>query len=256
LSLVKVWAILPPPNNAVSLSMGSASAAYLNAYAIENNIGALGFTESEISINRSNRYGLSEYSNLFASGCIHVDKSTIGISISSMPLSNFTQLKLQAAVSRKLSEKVSAGVSLNYHSFSSTDAFYRPTQLFTFNAGLLYRINKKLDVGFQTSNPTRTKLTDQLNESIPAEYKFGLRYAVAENIDLYSDAVQRTNENLSASAGIELTKSNYRIRGGFGLNSTVALGFGYQFENLSFDVAGSYHNQLGLSPSLNLSYAF
>ena len=33
-------AILPPPNNAVSLSLGGASATYTNAFAIENNVAA------------------------------------------------------------------------------------------------------------------------------------------------------------------------------------------------------------------------
>ncbi|MDA8930430.1 hypothetical protein N9J07_03505 [Bacteroidia bacterium] len=37
-------AILPPPNNAVSLSLGGASATYTNAFAIENNVAALAKT--------------------------------------------------------------------------------------------------------------------------------------------------------------------------------------------------------------------
>ena len=47
-------AILPPPNNAVSLSLGGASATYTNAFAIENNVAALAKTNGELSLNASN----------------------------------------------------------------------------------------------------------------------------------------------------------------------------------------------------------
>ena len=55
---------------------------------------------------------------------------------------------------------------------------------------------------------------------------------------------------------MELTKEHYHIRGGFGLNQLVAVGFGWQTQKLTLDVTAAYHNQLGFSPSLNVSHAF
>ena len=57
---------LPSANNAITLSLGGASATYLNAFAIENNVAALAFSKAEFSLNAANRFGLSDYSNIMA----------------------------------------------------------------------------------------------------------------------------------------------------------------------------------------------
>lgn len=243
------------PNNAVALSLGGTSTTYSNVFSIENNVAALSYCSNTIAVNGSNRFGLSEYSNLFLVGCYSLENSSIGVSYKISPLAQFTEQKVQLAFAKKLMENISVGISLNYHQFSSPNAFYRNTNVLTFNAGVLYDINENLQLGFLTFNPNQTLLTEFPNEPLPSEYRLGLKYKLDENIDLYCDAVQLSNSSLSASAGIELKKENYYVRGGFGLNSTFGLGFGYKRQKAQLDLAASYHNQLGFSPSLNLSYA-
>ena len=51
----------PSANNAITLSLGGASATYLNAFAIENNVAALAFSKKEFSLNAANRFGISDY---------------------------------------------------------------------------------------------------------------------------------------------------------------------------------------------------
>lgn len=245
-----------PPNNAVAVSLGGASAAYNNVFSIENNVATLARCSSTVALNGSNRFGLSEYSNILLVGCYTQDQVSLGMAYKILPLAQFTEQKIQLAVARNLGEKVSVGLTLNYHSFTSIDAFYQDANVLTFNAGILYDVNEKLSVGFQAFNPNRSELAENPRESLASEYRMGIRYELDENINLYADAVQASDADLIAQAGIELEKDKYTIRGGFNLNSTIALGFGYQLNKLRLDVAASYHNQLGFSPSLNLVYAF
>ncbi|MGB1038919.1 MAG: hypothetical protein ACPGYY_09755, partial [Bacteroidia bacterium] len=170
--------------------------------------------------------------------------------------SGYTHQKAQIGISKSLHEKVSAGVALNYHYLNSTNPYYQPLKAFTFNAGLYYKVNEKLNAGISIFNPNRSKLTDTPMENLASTIRVGIDYLIADNIKLYTDVLQSSNEHLDLNAGLELQKEKYFIRGGFGLNQLIALGFGWEAKKINIDVAGSYHNQLGFSPSLNLRYAF
>jgi hypothetical protein len=250
------FAFYPPANNAVSLSLGGASATYLNSFAIENNVAALAFSKSEFALSAANRYGLSDYSNVFLAGNVSSKFTNIGFSYQLAPLANLTRQKCQLAVAKKLGEHVAAGIAINYHRLSSTNAYYESANFLSFQVGLYYKINEKLNVGFQVFNPNRSTLTEVPKERLPANLRLGLDYTLAENITLYSDVQQVSEERLDLNAGLELSKDQYTLRGGFGLNQLLALGFGWKTDNLEFDVSVSFHNHLGFSPSLNMGYAF
>ncbi len=249
-------AIVPPPNNALSLSLGGASSTYFNAFAIENNAAVLAFVADEISLNAGNRFGLPEYSQAMLAGNITSSLASIGFAYRISPFSDFTEQKAQLGVAKKLSENVSVGVSVNYHIFASTNAYYQNTALLTFNAGLYYQISEKLNAGFSLFNPNRTTIAKTSGERLAAQYRLGMDYTLAENLILYSDFLQTSEQRPDLNVGLELNKEKYKIRGGFSLNQSVALGFGWQSKALQFDVAAAYHNRLGFSPSLNMTYAF
>ncbi len=116
------FAILPPPNNATSLSLGGASSTYFNAFAIENNVAALAFADQEITLNAANRFGLSEYSSAMLAGNISSKFAQVGFAYRISPFSDFTEQKAQLGVAKRLGDKVAAGVSVNYHVLNSTNA--------------------------------------------------------------------------------------------------------------------------------------
>jgi long-subunit fatty acid transport protein len=59
-------------------------------------------------------------------------------------------------------------------------------------------------------------------------------------------------------AGIEFSVvKNFVLRTGIATNSTlISLGMGYKTKGLSIDLAFSYHQYLGYSPFITLSYNF
>ena len=243
------------PNNAVSLSLGGASATYLNAFSIENNVGAMAFSPSEIAINGANYFGLSDYSAVRVAAVSSKEKASVGISYHALPLAALTMHKAQLAFAKKLTDQVSAGVALNYHSFVSKDAYYQNGTAFTFNIGICYKVNEELEMGFQAFNPNQSVLSSQQKESITSTYRLGVKYVLSSNIDTYIDAFQRSDEDLDLNAGLELTANHLKVRGGFGLNQLVAMGIGWEHNQFTLDACGAYHNQLGFSPSINLRYA-
>ena len=216
----------------------------------------MAFIADEISLNASNRFGLSEYSQVMLAGNITSKLASIGFAYRISPFSDFTEHKAQLGVARKLSKTVSVGVSVNYHSFTSTNVYYQNTALLTFNAGLYYQINEELNAGFSLFNPNRTRIEKTSGERLAAQYRLGLDYTLADNIILYSDFLQASEQRPDLNVGLELNKEKYKIRGGFGLNQSVALGFGWKTNALQLNVAAAYHNRLGFSPSLNMTYAF
>ena len=255
-NLVKLFAIQPPVNNATSLALGGTNATYINSFAIENNVAALAFNQNEIALNGQNRFGLSEYSQVGLYGNLEINNAVLGMSYSNAPLANLTIQKYSLAFAKKLMQELAVGIAINYHQHASTNTYYKKGNALTFNAGLYYQINEKLHVGFHAFNPNRSKLVDYPIERLDAAYKLGMDYQIAENITLYSDLQQSTNQELAFYTGLEIEKDQFKIRGGFNTWQELTLGLGFSKNKFSFDIGTSYHNALGISPAFNLNYAF
>ncbi|MEY2925281.1 MAG: hypothetical protein RLZZ337_1831, partial [Bacteroidota bacterium] len=148
------------------------------------------------------------------------------------------------------------GVGINYHIYSSVDAYYGKANVFTFNAGLYCQISKDLNVGFSISNPTRSLLIKQTEERLPAQFRMGIDYLISDNVTIYSDVFQVTGQQLQYNGGVQVATDKLKIRGGFGTNQSLAFGLGYEKNKNTIDLAVQYHNQLGMSPALNYIYAF
>ena len=252
----QLFAIQPPVNNASALALGGAAATYKNPFAIENNVGILAFNKNEVAFNGQNRFGLSEYSQLSLCGTIALSNTVLGIAYHNSPLADLSIQKYQLALAKKLMEDLSIGVAINYHQHSSSNVYYEKGDAFSFNLGLYYQINDKLNFGFQAFNPNRSRITKLPQERLDALYRLGMDYLLSKNVTLYSDLVQSTSQNLSFHGGLEVQQNQFKIRGGFNTNQELALGLGFSKNQFSFDVGTSYHNILGISPSLNLNYAF
>ncbi len=251
-----IYGIEPPSNNAVATSLGGANVTYNNAYSIVNNPAGLAFAQNAISINGSNYYGISDYSTLNLSFCKAVKTTQIGFSFQSSPLASQNKHQLHLALSKKISKNISAGVGLNYHNFTNEDSYYKPSHSLSISTGLYYQINSKINIGFAAKNFVRNTLIELPQEKIASEFRIGGDYLVSDGLKIYSDFIQREDSPLDFAAGIELKQDKFFFRGGFSKESTIALGMGYKTAQYLIYFGATYHNQLGISPSLGLDYAF
>ena len=132
----------------MSLSLGGASSCYRNAFAIENNVAVLAFSDNQIALNGSNQFGLGEYSSLSLAVNAHTKLATIGLSYQISPLGNLTTQKAQIGIAKNLRDNFSAGVCLNYHTLYSADAYYQSATYLTVSAGIYYKNKRQAKLWF------------------------------------------------------------------------------------------------------------
>jgi hypothetical protein len=250
-----LFAINPPNSNAVSSSLGGASAAYTSTFSFRSNIAAYQPKEV-VAISAYNLYGISDYSGLSAIVGTEFKNTNIGLSFTTTPRASFIQNDVNLGVSKQLGKKISAGVGMAYHMFSSTNAYYISKNVVSLNAGLLYEANEDLKIGLSVDNPTRSRLAEQYDERLPLILRLGVGYNLTSKISVYADALQQDNLPLDFMAGAELKANQFKFRGGFSVQ-TQSINFGLEFnkKQVFIAAAASYHNQLGASSFISLGYA-
>ncbi len=245
----------PPPNNAIALSLGGASAAHHSPFSIEYNSANLVWSPSQFGFNAQNRFGIGDYSSLFVVNSFKLDKAALGLSFL-MDQGELITYKTQVAFAKKIEENISVGIALNHLLFKSINPYYKKKHTVTFNLGVSYIANPKMEVGFQISNPTHSQLIQYPNESIPTNTRLGICYSITPNIKAYLDGIQSTNEPLNGCIGLEIYREEYTVRGGFNFNQVVGLGLTFKKKSIHFDIGLSIHNVLGLSPAINGRHAW
>lgn len=221
---------------------------------MEYNAANLAFSPSSIALNAQNQFGIHEYTQILLIGNYSLKESAIGLSYQAEN-GIITNQKIAVAFAKKIQPKLACGVTINYNQFRSQNQYYQNHQIITFNAGLSYKINPKTLIGFQIENPNRSQIIVFPKENLPATIRLGMKHKLSHYISAYIDALQSSNQNLNVSVGIEIIKEQYKIRMGVNLNQIIGCGFSFKKGNILIDVGLRFHNHLGISPSLNTSYA-
>ena len=128
---------------------------------------------------------------------------------------------------------------------------------FTFEGGLLAELMPQLNIGFHVFSPVRVEWLE--GDQVPLVLNLGFSYQPTAQFLLTVQVEKDIEYEASFKAGIE-----YRIidplffRAGVGTKpTTVHFGIGYALtEQIAFDAAASYHQVLGYTPGVGLSYSF
>lgn len=180
----------------------------------------------------------------------------MGVSATFFGYSLYHESKIGLAYARKLSDKISIGVQLNYL-YASISGYGNKGSI-AGELGMIYELLPGLNLGAHIYNPTRTKVASYNNERIPTVIKLGMAYSFSDRVLVSLEAEKDIVENPIIKAGIEygLTESIY-VRGGIGTNPTLnSLGVGFYFGSLKFDISSSFHYLLGYSPQASFVYQF
>jgi hypothetical protein len=180
----------------------------------------------------------------------------MGVSATFFGYSQYHESKIGLTYARKLSDKISVGVQLNY--LYASVAGYGNKGSIAGELGMIYELLPGLNLGAHIFNPTRTKVASYNNEQIPTIIKIGMAYSFSERVLVSIEAEKDIVENPIFKAGIEygLTE-NLFVRGGIGTNPTLnSLGVGFYFGSLKFDISSSFHYLLGYSPQASFVYQF
>lgn len=237
-------------------SLGGFSTTLSDLWSTNNNQAGLGFVkELSAGIYFENRFMLKETSYKAGAFVLPLKAGTFGFSITSFGYSAYSENKAGLSYGIKLAEKIAVGVQLNYLNNRLTGD-YGQSNTFTAAIGVISPLTKELTVGVHVYNPNRTKLADYNNERVPTIMKLGLDYKFSEKVFLAVEAEKDINFSPVVKVGVEYHAIEMLyLRGGISTNPTLSsFGFGLKFPQFKLDFSTSFHQTLGLTPSVSLIY--
>ncbi|PHN05022.1 PorV/PorQ family protein [Flavilitoribacter nigricans] len=252
--------ILPAQNgvfiatNARSIGLGGSGVAASGLASLGNNPAGLADLENwGAGVQAEQRFLLSELQLLTAAGALPTASGSFGLQINYFGFEAYNEQKIGLTYARKLFDQLYLGAQVGV--FNTRIPEYGSRALVTFDVGLLAPISREITFGFQLINPMRMEIID--GEYLATVLRFGLDYQPAEKIHLLAEVEKDIQQPVRVHAGLE-----YRIVDPLYLRLGVAtepvsmsFGFGYVLAGgLAIDVAASYHQILGFTPALGITY--
>jgi hypothetical protein len=239
-----------------SAGMAHASLTLSDVWSTHHNQGGLGWLKDpSAGVYFENRYGIKELSQMGAAVAIPVGNGAFGLNYSGFGWSLYKESKIGLAYGMKFNDKISGGVQVNYHSLRLANN-YGSNMAFTVEAGLQARVTDALTIGMQVYNPTKTKLDDYYDERIPTIMRFGAGYRFSDKVLVTCEAEKDLEFDAIFRVGLEyMPGDKFYIRGGIATNPGIAaFGFGLKLDSFRADISSTYHQILGFSPQISLSY--
>jgi len=248
------------PVGARSAGLANASVTFSDVWSSFHNQAGLAFLKNtEAGAYFENKFFLSDLSvKGFSLGIPTTKAGTFALSATLFGGSLYNEKKAGIGYAKKLGEKFSAGVQLDYLStFIAED--YGSRSSFVVEAGLLAEPVKNLKIGIHIFNPNRAKLAEYADERIPTIMRLGASYTFSEKVLLCAEEEKDIDQSSVFKAGLEYHVAEVLfIRGGIATNPSLStFGFGLKInKQFMVDMAASWHQQLGFSPQFSLQYKF
>jgi len=242
--------------SARTAGLGGSSIAIADPWSVFNNQAGLGWQKDYwAGVYHENRYFVKELGFSALGACIPVKPGTFGVSLTHFGFSQFNQSRFGLSYGMMLSKSIAAGVGLNYHSLHLSSE-YGSTSTITAEGGIIYQPLEKISIGAHVFNPTQSSLGSSQN--LPTSFGLGMVYKPNKNIFITIQGDDNTQSSPVFRAGLEYSPvSSLSIRAGMATNPmNLSFGLGWRVKQLVFDLAFSYHEVLGYTPYLSLSYTF
>lgn len=201
------------------------------------------------------RFMLKELDRYAAAIAIPFRHGGVGISALHTGSSHYRESQLGLAYGRALGESVSLGVQFNYHLISI--AGYGNSGAMHAEIGSIIHLTDNLHAGVHVYNLLNSKLKNEMSRKLPAIYTLGLGYELSESIYMSAEVAKEEGQpvNMNIAVHYSLVKQLF-LRGGIATGSNqFFFGTGMKWKNARMDVVGTYHPQLGVTPSLLLIFS-
>ena len=242
-----------------SAGIANASVALKDLWSIKHNQAGLAYLRKpQAGIAYENRFGLSELATKAGVLAIPLKKATLGINVSQFGYSAYNENKIGVAVAKKLTDRFSLGVQMNYEYFQFSASEYGQKGYITGEVGILAEVNEALTLGAHLYNPGYTKLSEFEDERIPVILRIGGDYRFSKKFNTLFEIEKDIDEEAQVKLGAEYqAHKKVYLRAGVSTEPFKnAFGVGFNFEKLKIDVSASYHSTLGYSPNISLTYQF
>jgi len=257
ISCSQVFASDNYPIGARSISLSNAVVSISDTWSTFHNQATLAsFSTFSGGIFYESRFGIDELSLAATSIILPVNSGTFGFSFYQFGKGTFKEQKVALSFSKKLSDKLNAGIQFDY--FSNRFPENERTKGFaTFECGLTFKTTEQLTLGAHVFNPVKNgfKLPEG-KQKMPAIYRLGGHYQFSDLVVVSAEVQKYSDSPFVVKSGLEFSPvKNMALRFGIsGRPVQYTTGIGYSFGKITTDFAFSYHGHLGLSPSVSIQY--
>ncbi|MBX7107806.1 MAG: hypothetical protein K1X61_04070 [Chitinophagales bacterium] len=242
--------------SARSNAMGGTGITLTDMFAVFNNQASMAFVKDVTAgIFTERRFMMSEL-GYHAGGVVLPTRSGVfGLSAAYAGFDVYNEKKAGLSYARLFSKHISGGIQFDY--LGTSIAEYGNAAAFTIEAGLLVKITDKFSTGAHVFNPVRVNAGFADNK-IPTTLKLGVSYEASDKVWLAAEAKKDIDKAAQFCAGIEYRMIDaFHLRAGFQTNPAMyTFGAGINIQQLRIDLATTYHQVLGVSPQIAVSYAF
>jgi len=202
--------------------------------------------------NYNNRFGIKELGTRSAALIVPAGTTSVGAVYSYFGYPDFRRQSAGLACGMRISEKISAGVQVDYFS-ERTYGEYSNSQLLTFESGLLLQAGKNTVIGIHLFNPLPASLYNSL---LPARIRIGAGTNLGTSLFAAAETEMSTGGKMILRTGVEYqTMKKVELRGGFSTeNNSFSFGLGYLIDFVQLDIGFHTHEKLGVTSSASLIF--
>jgi hypothetical protein len=244
------------PLGSRSNSLGNASVTFSDVWSYHHNPGATATIRNrQFGICYQNRFLLKELQSQGVTFIQPLPKGVFSVGAQLFGFNQYRSYRVGAGYSLKLSELLFAGVQLNYQGIKLNE-YYGSKNTLTAELGILTKISEHWKIGFSAFNLGRAKLTVDGSNRLTTTLRLGTSYSFSKQVLIACEIAKNDRYPLRFKSGIEYNplKSLY-FRGGVASNPIeLSFGFGYKSGCMQLDLGSSYHQLLGWSPNIALTF--
>jgi hypothetical protein len=192
-----------------------------------------------------NRFNISELGIRTAGLVIPAGTTTLGVVYSNFGYRYFSRHKAGLASGLNLSEKLAAGVQIDYF-YEHVPGENNDRSRLTFAAGALFKASEAVRLGFRIFNPIPGSVRKHF---LPASVEAGAEVVLGRPLSATAQAEIEEGKKMRISMGFEYAvRAGFKIRGGFTSgSSSFCFGLGYRVKSVSADLGFMVHDRLGVT---------
>jgi hypothetical protein len=218
-----------------------------------HNQAALAYNNSfSLGFNYENRFSIKELGTRSIGMAIPAGKASLAALYSQFGYTDFKRDVTGLACGMKLSDKISAGLQVDYFS-ERTSGEYDNNQSVTFEAGLLVTPKENIIIGIHLFNPVPNSLRKTY---LPTSLRIGAGTNLNKLLFAGIEAEMSSGSKLIVRTGFEYEAAKKLwLRGGFCTdNNSFSFGLGYLAKIVQMDIGFVTHEKLGVTSSVSLIF--
>lgn len=236
--------------------MANASVTFTDIYsAFSNQAGLAQVQHVTATAFAEQRFLVKELQLVSAAAALPTSSGTFGATVYHFGFEGFNEQRFGIAYARQLFDELSIGTQIVLLNTSIPE--YGSKMNLTFELGMMTTLLPQLQLGVHVYSPLQIERAN--GENLPTILKMGLAYLPSEKLTCIAEVEKDIAFPARTKFGLEYqVVEQVSLRTGVATNpTTLAFGAGYRLNNgLALDVASSYHQLLGFTPTLGFSYSF